>query len=45
MTMVGVTCDWRMTWSRNGNDAFTIVNEERAADGRWVYIDEWRYVR
>jgi hypothetical protein len=45
MTMVGVTCEWRMTWSRRGPELFTFVNEEKLPDGRWAYIDEWRYVR
>jgi len=45
MTMVGVTCDWRMTWSRHGADGFVFVNEERMADGSLAYIDEWRYER
>jgi hypothetical protein len=34
MTMVGVTCEWRMTWSRHGSDEFGFTNEERTADGR-----------
>ena len=45
MTMVGVTCEWRMTWSRHGDDAFTFVNEEKTTGGDWAYIDEWRYLR
>jgi len=45
MTIVGVTCEWRMTWSRQGQDAFRFVNEEKTAAGTWAYIDEWRYVR
>jgi len=45
MTIVGVTCDWRMTWSRQGQDVFRFVNEEKTAAGAWAYIDEWRYVR
>ena len=45
MTMLGVTCEWRMTWTRHDPDAFAFVNEERAPDGSWSYIDEWRYRR
>jgi hypothetical protein len=45
MTMVGVTSEWRMTWSRNGPDRFGFVNEERTSDGRWANVDEWRYQR
>jgi hypothetical protein len=44
MTMVGVTCDWRMRWTKDGDDAFAFVNEEQVA-GRWRYIDEWRHTR
>jgi hypothetical protein len=45
MTMVGIDCEWRMTWTRKGADEFGFTNEEKAADGAWVPIDEWRYVR
>jgi hypothetical protein len=45
MTMIGIDCEWRMTWTRQREDAFGFVNEERAADGSWRYIDEWRYLR
>jgi hypothetical protein len=45
MTMVGVNCEWRMTWTRRDNDAFSFVNEELAPDGSWIYIDEWQYRR
>ncbi len=45
MTMLGVTCEWRMTWTRRGASAFVFVNEELGADGAWHYIDEWRYER
>jgi hypothetical protein len=45
MTMVGVECEWRMTWTRMGDDRFRFVNEERGADGSWAYIDEWRFAR
>jgi hypothetical protein len=45
MTMIGVECEWRMTWSRAGDNEFGFVNEERLPDGSWSYIDEWRYRR
>ncbi|HEY7170427.1 MAG TPA: hypothetical protein VH417_06235 [Vicinamibacterales bacterium] len=45
MTMIGLEREWRMTWTRRGDDAFGFVNEERAADGTWTYIDEWRFNR
>jgi hypothetical protein len=45
MTMIGIDCQWRMTWTRSGADAFGFVNEEQLADGSWSYIDEWRYLR
>jgi hypothetical protein len=45
MTMLGVTCEWRMAWEKRGQDEFSFVNEERSADGTWNYIDEWRYRR
>jgi len=45
MTMLGINCDWRMTWTRRSENEFGFVNEERAADGSWAYIDEWRFRR
>ena len=45
MTMLGVTCEWRMAWAKDGPEEFAFVNEERTVDGRWNYIDEWRYRR
>jgi hypothetical protein len=45
MTMIGVECEWRMTWTKHSDDEFVFVNEERLADGNWSYIDEWRYRR
>jgi hypothetical protein len=45
MTMLGVTCEWRMTWSRQGRDAFGFVNEEQSSDGTWAHIDQWFYRR
>ncbi len=43
MTMVGINCDWRLTWTRQSSDRFFFVNEERNEDGSWAYIDEWRF--
>lgn len=45
MVMVGVNCDWRLTYSRDGNDRFSFVNEECREDESWGYIDEWRFLR
>jgi hypothetical protein len=45
MTMIGINCEWRMTWTRIGNDEFGFVNEEKNEDGSWIYIDEWRFTR
>jgi hypothetical protein len=45
MTMIGVECQWRMTWTKVSDDEFNFVNEERLADGSWSHIDEWRYRR
>jgi hypothetical protein len=45
MTMIGINCEWRMTWTRESGDRFHFVNEERNDDGSWDYIDEWRFLR
>ena len=45
MTMIGVECEWRMTWTRISDEKFQFTNEEKNADGSWVYIDEWRFKR
>jgi len=45
MTMIGIECEWRMTWHKQSEDAFGFVNEERGPDGAWSYIDEWRFTR
>jgi hypothetical protein len=45
MTMLGINCEWRLTWSKESDERFSFVNEERGSDGSWVYIDEWRFVR
>ena len=43
--MIGIDSEWRMTWTRMGNDQFNFTNEERLHDGSWVFIDEWRFNR
>ena len=43
MTMIGVECEWRMTWTRIGAAEFQFVNEERTSDGSWAYIDQWHF--
>ena len=45
MTMIGIECEWRMTWTKVSDDEFAFVNEERLSDGAWAYIDEWRFRR
>lgn len=45
MTMVGINCEWRMTWRKRGGDEFGFINEEGCGDGSWKYVDEWRFQR
>jgi hypothetical protein len=45
MTMIGINCEWRMTWFRRSDNQFSFVNEEGERDGSWSYIDEWRFLR
>lgn len=45
MSMLGVNCEWRMRWTKESDDRFSFINEERGADGSWIYIDEWRFTR
>jgi hypothetical protein len=45
MTMIGVSCDWRMTWTKKNDDQFGFLNEERNEAGSWIYIDQWRLRR
>jgi hypothetical protein len=45
MTMIGLTRDWRMTWTKFDQDEFGFVNEEHDGHGSWAYIDEWRFKR
>ena len=45
LTMIGIDCEWRMTWTKTGPDEFGFVNEEQTPDGSWAYVDEWRFRR
>jgi len=45
MTMIGIDCQWRMSWTKENEDAFCFVNEELAGNGLWEYIDEWHFRR
>lgn len=45
MTMIGIDCEWRMTWSRQSAGEFSLTNEEQNPDGSWSYIDEWQFRR
>jgi len=45
MTMLGIDCRWRMTWSRHTADAFSFVNEALDPAGAWEYVDEWHFTR
>jgi hypothetical protein len=45
MTMIGLNCEWRMTWSREESGQFSFINEERNEGGSWAYIDQWRFKR
>jgi len=45
MTMIGVTCEWRMSWTRKVDDHFGFVNEEKVSGDSWAYIDEWTFSR
>ena len=45
VTMIGVDCDLRQTWTKNGDEKFRFVNEEKLPDGSWGYVDEWECTR
>ena len=45
LTMIGVDCEWRMSWTKTSEDEFQFVNEEKNEEGGWTYIDEWRFIR
>jgi hypothetical protein len=45
MTMIGVDCEWRLTWTKATDDQFSFLNEEQLPDGSWGYVDEWEFRR
>ena len=45
VTMIGVECHLRQTWTKASDDEFSFVNEELLPDGTWSYVDEWRLTR
>jgi hypothetical protein len=45
ITMIGIDTEWRLTLVKDSPDRYLLVNEERAEDGSWAYIDEWRFTR
>ena len=45
MTMIGIDTEWRLTLTRDDEERFSFINEERAEDGSWARIDEWRFTR
>lgn len=45
MTMLGPPRGWRLTLTRESDDAFSFLNEEPEPDGSWAYIDRWHFTR
>jgi hypothetical protein len=49
MTMLGPPRMWRLSIARDGENAFSLINEEpsqeRTRDGEWIYIDRWEFRR
>jgi hypothetical protein len=45
MTMIGLQCSWRLTWTKVSDDQFGFINEENLPDGPWGYVDEWEFHR
>jgi len=45
MTMIGINCEWRMTWTKISEDEFGFLNEQIGAGGGWEHIDEWQFAR
>lgn len=45
MTMIGIDCEWRMRWTKESDDHFFFINEERDGAESWAYIDEWHFRR
>jgi hypothetical protein len=45
VTMIGVDCEMRQTWTKTSDNQFAFLNEEQLADGSWGYVDEWEFRR
>jgi hypothetical protein len=45
MTMIGVDCELRQTWTKVSDDEYRFINEELLPDGSWGYVDAWEYRR
>lgn len=45
MTMIGVDCELRQSWTKKSDDHFRFVNEEELSNGKWAYVDEWEFRR
>ena len=45
MMMLGIDCEWRMSWTKESGDAFGFVNERLGSDGSWEHVDEWCFTR
>lgn len=45
MTMLGINCEWRIHWTKESDDCFFFINQERDAAGVWTHIDEWHFRR
>ena len=45
MIMLGIDCQWRMTWMKTSDDTFAFVNQELLENGTWGYVDEWHFTR
>ena len=45
ITMIGVDCEWRLTWTKTNDDRFAYRNEELLAGGHWGFVDEWEFQR
>lgn len=43
-TVFGRKYRLRSTYTKQSNDAFTLVNEEQRPDGTWLRDDEYDYV-
>jgi hypothetical protein len=45
MTMIGVECELRQTWTKASDDEYSFINEEKLPNGSWAYADEWEFRR